>query len=281
MRSIRGCRRASRVPRALVARASRAAPTRAALRGRGLLDTSALGTHTYSVTATSGDGQTGTAMIRYTVAGPPTALIAAPPTASITTPADGAVYTSEQAVVASYACADGANGPGITSCAGTVANGATIDTSRSGLHTFSVIATSGDGQVINKTISYGVLPSDNTFAVARIRISAEGTIGFSVKLPGPGTIDTLATVWKDNFAHAAVILNPAPRRLVFARKHTSAPRAGILKVTVRPNSRGRRLIRQHRYRVTLRLWVTYQPTAGSARSIGFYGLHPAKRHRAS
>jgi len=268
--------------------------SRGASGGSGLLDTSALGTHTYSVTATSGDGQTRTATIDYKVA--------AAPTASITTPADGAVYAHEQVVVASYACTDGADGPGVTSCTGTVANGTTIDTSTPGLHTFSVIATSGDGQVTTRTISYQVLlpnhpvlppnhpvlppsnpvlPPDNQFTVARIHISAKGTISFSIKVPGPGTIDGLATVWNDNSARAAVILNPAPRRFAFGRKHATASQAGTIKVTLRPNARGRRLVRHHRYRVTLRLWVTYQPAAGRARSIGFYGLHPAKRRRAS
>ena len=40
-----------------------------------------------------------------------------------------------------------------------------------------------------------------------------------------------------------------------------------------PNLRGRRLILRHTYRVTLRLWVTYTPTGGVQRKIGFYGLH--------
>jgi hypothetical protein len=42
---------------------------------------------------------------------------------------------------------------------------------------------------------------------------------------------------------------------------------------VTPNSRGRLLVHHHTYRVTLRLWVSYTPTGGTHRSIGFYNLH--------
>ena len=147
-------------------------------------------------------------------------------------------------------------------------------TSTTGRHTFSVTATSSDGQTTTTTISYQVLAPDNEFTVGQIRTSVGGKIRFSIRVPGPGTIDVLATVWKNNIAHAATTLQPAPRRFVFGRKHASAPQAGTFKLTLRPNARGRRLRRHHRYRVTLRLWVTYQPTVGRARSIGFYGLHP-------
>ena len=46
----------------------------------GSLDTTTLGLHTYTVTATSNDGQHGTASISYTVAGLPTATISSPAT---------------------------------------------------------------------------------------------------------------------------------------------------------------------------------------------------------
>jgi hypothetical protein len=44
-------------------------------------------------------------------------------------------------------------------------------------------------------------------------------------------------------------------------------------VTVVPNRHGKLLVAHHRYRVVLRLWVSYTALDGRARSIGFYGLH--------
>jgi len=86
----------------------------------------------------------------------------------------------------------------------------------------------------------------------------------------------LETAWRDNLARAAVLLQPAARRFVFARAHRTAAQAGTLHLPIRPNARGRRLVRHHVYRVTLRLWVSYTPTAGVSRSAGFYGLHPPR-----
>ena len=89
----------------------------------------------------------------------------AAPTVSITTPADGASYAVGQAVDASYSCADGTGGPGLASsdgCAGTVADGAAIDTSTLGSHSFTVMTTSSDGQVASTTVDYTVLPIGGT-----------------------------------------------------------------------------------------------------------------------
>ena len=83
------------------------------------------------------------------------------------------------------------------------------------------------------------------------------------------------TAWNDNLAHAAIQLQPAPRRFVFARQHKTVQRATTLHLRVTPNKRGTRLVHHHSYRVTLRLWVSYTPTGGRPRSKGFYGLHLA------
>ena len=116
-------------------------------------------------------------------------------------------------------------------------------------------------------------PTDDHFTVSHLRAHRDGKITFAVKLPGSGTVDVLETAWNDNLAHAAIRLAPAPRRFVFARAHKSARRATTLHLQVRPNMRGKQLVRDHTYPVTLRMWVTYTRTGGAPRSIGFPGLH--------
>ena len=84
-----------------------------------------------------------------------------PPTVTITTPPDGEVYPLVANVAADYACAEGAYGPGLSSCVGTVADGARIDTSTLGSHTLKVTATSRSGLTASRTHRY---------TVARVRV---------------------------------------------------------------------------------------------------------------
>jgi hypothetical protein len=232
----------------------------------GHLDTSTLGARAYTVTATSQDGLTGTAQIHYTVLGGPSA--------TITTPSDGATYTRLQSVHASYSCQDAANGPGIASCAGSVANGSPIDTAQAGQHTFTVTATSKDGLTHAAQIHYTVALPSNHFTVSHIKVHHDGIVEFDVTVvAGPGELDVLETAWKFNEASAATVqLQPAPHRFVFSREHLAVGHAGTLHVTVAPNQRGKRLlVHHHGGALRIRLWVTYQPTGGNPRSIGFYG----------
>ncbi|HXO06807.1 MAG TPA: hypothetical protein VN880_02175, partial [Solirubrobacteraceae bacterium] len=242
----------------------------------GALDTSSTGSHTYTVTATSKDGQTGTASITYTVA--------AVPSATISSPMDGASYTRGQVVDAAYRCREGVSGPGLASCLGTVSGGAPIDTSSVGAHSFTVTALSKDGLRTTVTVHYTVaapgtsvapgapgLP-DNRFSISDLHAHPDGRVSFTVAFPGPGTADVLETAWLDNFAHTAGLLQPAPRRFVFARKHLTVAGARSVRVTVAPNKRGRRLVARHRYRVTLRLWISFTPINGTQRDTGTYHL---------
>ena len=50
-------------------------------------------------------------------------------------------------------------------------------------------------------------------------------------------------------------------------------RRGTLAMTVTPIQRGTLLVTHPRYRVVLRLWVSYTPDGGRYRTIGFLGLH--------
>ncbi len=228
--------------------------------GNGHLDTSTAGLRTYTVTATSGDGGTASTTVNYTVA--------SGPLATITRPANGAVFEFGKAVQVDFSCSDGSDGPGISSCAGTAANGSDIDTTTPGTHTFTVTATSDDGQSKTEAVTYTVLPSNRE--VTSFKASANGTFVVTVGVPGAGRVNVLETAWNDNVATTAMLLNPAPHRSVFARGNAIATEAETLRIMVKPNARGRWLVTHHTYRVTLRVWVSFLPRDGRQRNIGYY-----------
>ena len=79
-----------------------------------------------------------------------------PPSISIVSPTGGGTYTLGQAVAAIYSCTP-QEGAGLVECAGPVANGASLDTSTLGPHTFTVNAEDTEGGTNSKTVSYNVL----------------------------------------------------------------------------------------------------------------------------
>jgi hypothetical protein len=113
------------------------------------IDTATPGQYTLTVTATSQDGQTGTAELEYTVA--------ESPTVTITSPAS-TVYAVGQMVAEDFSCAPGVGAPGISSCLDQNGNpsGTDLDTAALGEHTLTVTATSTDGQTGTGTVTYNV-----------------------------------------------------------------------------------------------------------------------------
>jgi hypothetical protein len=85
------------------------------------------------------------------------------PAVTISTPFDDATFIKGRAVVASYSCQDEAGGSGLTSCVGSVANGALIDTARVGTRSFSVTGTDKAGNSATVSHNYHVVYAFNGF----------------------------------------------------------------------------------------------------------------------
>ena len=115
------------------------------------VDTASVGEKTFTVNATDAAGNPASTSVTYTV------VDRSPPTVALSAPADGAVYVLGQRVLAAYSCEDQAGGSGVATCDGPVANGAAIDTSTVGAHSFEVRTADNAGNADSTTVSYSVV----------------------------------------------------------------------------------------------------------------------------
>lgn len=114
------------------------------------LDTATLGAHAIVIDAADVAGNLASTTVNYTV------VDVAGPDITIAAPVDGATYDRGAVVLADYACVDGLGGSGVASCAGPVADGAAIDTTTLGAHSFVVTSTDNASNTTSLTVEYTV-----------------------------------------------------------------------------------------------------------------------------
>lgn len=120
------------------------------------LDTSHSGNFSFQVTALDRQNNLDQETVHYSVAD------RTPPTISIFVP-NTYTYTLGDQAFASYSCND-LPGSGVSACKADVANGAPIDTTTVGTHTFTVTAYDRAGNVASQTWTYSVLYDFSGFA---------------------------------------------------------------------------------------------------------------------
>lgn len=120
------------------------------------IDTSTLGTFSFTVTASDANGNAATP-VTHTYSVVPGGFDDTPPQIDLAAPANGATYLQGTTVGASYSCTDDSSG--VATCAGDVATGVPIDTSAVGPRTFTVTATDNEGNPHTVVHSYRVLPA--------------------------------------------------------------------------------------------------------------------------
>jgi hypothetical protein len=85
--------------------------------------------------------------------------ITGPPTATIESPGSGGIYAQNAKVTTTFSCLEKEFGPGLESCVdsnGASSGSGSLETASPGQHSYTVTATSTDGQTDNATIHYEV-----------------------------------------------------------------------------------------------------------------------------
>ena len=143
-----------------------------------------------------------------------------------------------------------------------------------------VTATNGIGSTSDTSAATAAVPAamppagavgpSNTFKIDGSTHARHGAITLRIDLPGPGSVSLLGTHSDPGDAtHPDNRLVPGSARFAWARTNATAATAGPMRVTLHPDAAGKRIFRfdrRHGQALHIRVWITYTPTGGSARS---------------
>jgi hypothetical protein len=131
-------------------------------------------------------------------------------------------------------------------------------------------AAAGTTTPVGTTPQATTVPS-NIFTIGSARAQPDGTIVVVVTVPGPGTVNLLATHEDITKASAASArLKPGQEREGLGRVAITTTAAGKVTVTMHPNAAGRRLVRRHRgfgWALNVAVWTSYTPNGGAPRNV--------------
>jgi hypothetical protein len=99
-------------------------------------------------------------------------------------------------------------------------------------------------------------PPSNMFVVKRVKLGRRGVSTHVVELPGPGTLEFVAS------ARVRSARVRGARRVV-GRVRRAISTSGVVSVRMRPNRAGRALLKRHR-RLPVRVMTRFTPTGGQA-----------------
>jgi sugar lactone lactonase YvrE len=167
---------------------------------------------------------------------------------------------------------------------GATSNSYTLTTADDGYSVRVVVtATNGIGSTSADSAATAALPTpagpppaggpapSNSFTIEGSTHASDGAITLTVVVPGPGAVTLLGThsdPGATTHAHGTRLL-PGSERFAWARQNATSAKAGAMRVTLHPDLAGTemfRYARDHGQALHIRVWTTYTPTGGSARS---------------
>jgi hypothetical protein len=202
---------------------------------------------------------------------------------TVTQPVNGATYLQGQTVSAVYSCSPDPSTT-LMACAGPVANGAPIQTSTLGAHTFSVTASEGDGRSATQSVSYSVVagpgppsvtaaqllallkseiaPSGKTARIAAVLKASGYAYAFRALEAGKAAVSWYQVPLGAHLARVG--RKPKPVLVASGRLSFTAARTAMLKVTL--TATGRKLLKrsEHTKRIHLSVKATFTPAGKSA-----------------